>query len=278
MKMKFRFAFLAVLLLTSSTLVLAKKGTGLKRNQWDYGPEITLASPLYGLALGEAVGLLYGEDRPHWAPLITNKAHIGDPSITLSNGTYNREQKAIIGRRHLNGKYKGKWYLPDFKDFSVGYGVNFMSKEWPIGFSFKLAYEYLEYDGTLTEDSEPIEQGKIIRHAIVPELLLKVRIGNYRKGEGLFCLEFGGSYDYSIGAKCLSYSGRDIMKNGINWVAGFNFADPVLHIQIGADYYFPGHHLFNSDYTPDSGLTFPLRGERSYDKVGALAFYLRLGF
>lgn len=275
MKMKIRCGLLAVLLLGSSVMAYAGNGTGLKRNQWDYGPEITLANPGYGIVLGEALALLYGEDRPHWAPLIISKTYI-TPSLHFSSGTYDRSQKRMVGR--LDGSAKSaKWYDPDLKNFSVGYVVNFMSKEFPLGFSAKVAYEQMGFDATMSNEDGPIGEYEFRKQMIVPEVLLRVRIGNYRKGGGLICIELGGCYDYAIGAKCMGYTGTETVNSGVTGIIGFNLADPVLHLQIGADYYIPSYNFFNREFSPDGGATTPLNNTW-WSSAKALSFYVRLGF
>lgn len=182
----------------------------------------------------------------------------------------------MVGR--LDGKAKDPGFFdPNLKNFSVGYVVNFMSKEFPIGFSAKLAYEQTGFDAEMKDENGSIGDAEFRKQMIVPEVVMRIRIGNYRKGDGLICIDLGGCYDYAIGAKSWLYSGTETVNSGVTGVIGFNFADPVLHLQIGANYYIPSYNYFNRDFTPDGGSSYPLNN-KYWSASPALSFYARLGF
>ena len=274
MKIKFRCGLLAILLLGSS--VSASAGNGIKRNQWDFGPEISLNNIVYPTALGVIMPSIYGEERPWWGPNFISKSYIGlSPSLFTTSGTYDRSTKSRVGKISGNEK-KAKWYDPDLKSFSIGYSVNYMSKEFPIGFFAKLAYEQNGFDAEISKDDVVLGDYKFRKQMIVPELVAKIRIGNYRTWEGLFTIDVGGSYDWAIGAKGL-YDGTETVNSGFTGIIGFSFADPSGHFMSGAYYTIPSYSYFNRDFTPDGGATYPLRGDH-WHSVQALSFYIRLGF
>lgn len=243
---------------------------GIKRNQWDYGPEIAFGSVLYGTLLSEGIYLLYssifGEDRPCWAPNVISKATI-DPTGYFYTMKEN-DRGRLYKHRVFNGSSKKtKWYNPDLKNLSVGYGVNYMSKELPIGFSAKLSYEQVGWDKYAGDkDDMPVGTYKFRKRMIVPEAILKIRVGTYRKGEANVCIDLGGSYDYVIGGKCFSY-GKNAYNSGFSTIMGFSIADPITHFQVGGDIYIPTYKC----YKRIDGLSF------DGGKSTAISFYIRLG-
>jgi len=274
MKMKIKCCLLAFLLLGSS--VITNAGNGLKRSEWDFGPEIALSNLLYALALGEGTHfLIYDGGRPFWAPNFIYKQYINNPGFLFSMGTYDRNQKRRIGRLE-GGVNFPKWYDPNFKNLSVGYGVNFMSKEYPFGFSAKLAYEQVGWDVAMRNEDGNIGDFEFKKQMIVPEILLKLRFGSYRRWNMLFCLELGASYDYAINAKCYTYSGKETVNNGVTGIVGISLGGPESHLQAGANFYMPTYMFYNRDYTPDGGLTHPF--DVKYHPTQAWSMYLRYGF
>lgn len=279
MKMKIKCCLLALMLLGSS--VIANAGNGIKRNQWDYGPEITLGSIYYGMAgsigLSSLYSVLFGEDRPHWAPLIMTKTYFSDPNFPDFFGQTGRNGKL---RRTVSGhsKEESQWNL--LKNFSVGYGVSYMSKEYPIGFSAKLAYEKHAFDAEMTDwttENNDKFTTEFSKQMIVTEVLMKIRFGSYRKWFMNFCLEAGASYDHVIGAKTMSYSDTNTLNNGFTGIGGFSWGIPAMHLEVGGDLYFSFYDYFNKDFTPDGGNTFPLNHEKK-SHTNALSFYARLSF
>lgn len=275
MKTKFRCGLLALLLLGSSVSTFAGNGTGLNRNQWDFGPEICLSNPLYALALGEAMPYVYNEDRPFWAPNFIYKKYITSPGFLFSIGKYDRSQKKVVGKLTGAEKYPG-FLDPDLKNISIGYGVNFMSKEYPFGFSAKIAYEQVGWDVTMNNDDGVMGEYKFRKQMIVPEVLLKLRLGSYRRWAMNFCLEAGASYDYAVGAKCLDYSGSETVNSGFTGIVGISLGGPESHLQVGINYYMPTYNYYNREFTPDGGVTYPLNTR--YHNTQAWSLYARLGF
>ncbi len=251
---------------------------GIKRSQWDYGPEITFGNVYYGLILGEALNIAYtaifGEDRPHWAPNVITKIQIysGTSLYRSEVKHYDRINKDITSKhRVFGGKEKDpKWYDPDFNNFSVGYGVNYMSKELPLGFAAKLSYEQAGWKIHNEETSYGYAEGDYTfrKQMIVTEAMLKIRLGNYRTHMFGACIDLGGSYDGVVGGKCLSF-GKDAYNSGFSGIAGFSFAIPTIHLQVGADMYFPTYKYFK-----DLGEIDSFNDSRSM----SVKCYINLGF
>lgn len=273
MKKSMKFNLLALMLL--GNWVMSYAGNGIRRSEWDCGPEISVANVIYGQLAGIALPLIYGEDRPYWAPNIIYKGYLA-PSLNFSSGTYDREQHKMVGRLDGTAKKNGV-FDPNLKNFSVGYAVNYMSKKIPVGFSAKLAYEQTGFDAEMRNEDGYIGDEKFRRQMIVPEFLLLIRIGSYLKSATIFTINLGGCYDYVIGAKSMSYSGRETLNSGVTGIVGFNWGDPAGHFQVGALYYIPSYNYFNRDYTPDGGTTYPLNN-KYWSASNALSFYVRLGF
>lgn len=280
--MKIRCGLLAVLLLGSS--VIANAGNGIKRSEWSFGPEITTSNLVYG-----EVGLfgleilrrqLFGDDRPWWYPIMGVRAVV-TTSVHYSNGYYRddmpsglkyseRKQYWVEGR--YSDKIKDQIFDFGFPSYSIGYGVTYMSKELPLGFMLKVAYEQQGFDARMKNESDYI---KFRKQMIVPEAVLKIRFGKYRTSDQIFTLNLGASYDYALDAQGF-HDGKETVNSGFTGIVGFAWGSPESHFQLGGNWTFPFYDYFNTNYSPDGGRTYPQKNAKANPSV--FDFFLRLGF
>ena len=275
MKMKLRCGLLALLLLGSSTMVYA--GNGIKRSEWDFRPEITTGNvaywlPAYATSLfieqkimkREMNSPMSGEDVPLWFPQIGFRyTFIGDVSV------WQKE----VGKSSLDlTETKANildWTNPDF---SIGYSVNFTTKQFPLGFRVKLAYDHQSFKA---KEKSSNDWTTFSKEMIVPEVVLKILFGSYRTSGTMFSLNVGASYDYAFSASNI-YKDRKTVNNGVSGIIGFDFAHPSEHIQIGANYIHPFYDYFNSSFSSDKGRTYPYKDSKA--KLSRMEVFLRYGF
>lgn len=281
MKMKFRCGLLAILLLGSS--VSAKAGNGLKRNSWDCGPEITVSNLVYGEigAFGLEFlrqGMFGDDDRPWWFPTMGMKC-VTTTKVDYSKGYYNNSatrgyyidnKKNWVNARYSTKIRDGFLNFTEIPSYSFGYRVSYMSKELPIGFSAKVAYEQQGFDAKMEGDEE---YTKFRKKMIVPELLAKIRIGKYMKDDFLFVANVGACYDYTLEAQGF-HEGKDAVNDGVTGIIGISAGYPAWHLQIGMNYYHPFYDYFNKDYSSDG--TYPQADASA--TVWGFNFYVTLGF
>lgn len=278
MKIIIKCGLLVILLLGSSTMVYA--GNGIKRSEWSFGPELSSGNLVYGEAAAFGFELLrhelFGDDRPWWYPTAGIRSVIAT-SATLSKTYWVNDEgttrgyfvDGIPGKTKIEGRsgHKVKDQLFDFSSpsYSIGYSATFMSKEVPFGFLAKIAYEQQGFDVKMNNENN---YTKFRKQMIVPELLLKVRIGKYRTAEDMPIINIGASYDYAIDAKGF-YSGKETVNSGFSGILGFSWGMPEYHFQVGADYSFRFYDYFNKDY--------PGQSEASANP-SVMSFFFRLGF
>ena len=270
MKMKIRCGLLAVLLLGSS--VMAYAGNGIKRSEWDFRPEITTGNFVYffpvfcaNLYLGYKLSKSDLNDNPDGSSLPWWYPQVGWRSTFVSD--------ARIGGENW---YDSKVNLFDWTDpgFSIGYSVNYTSKQVPFGFRFKVAYDHQNFKAK--KDKKVDDWTSFSKDMIVPEAALKILFGKYRTSEQMYILSLGARYDYAFNAKGL-YDGKDTVNNGFSGIIGFEAASPSAHIQMGLNFSIPFYKYFNEDFSPDGGITRPYRDS----KVNMLMIgevYMRYGF
>lgn len=302
MEKMIRSGLLTILLLSSS--VFANAGNGIKRSEWSFRPEVTtdnLILGVVGMTGGMALeGALYvDEESPWWFPLITYR---GNSGISM------HEEYSYFIRNNPHSQkmfYEDKIRLIDFKNigFSIGGSVTYMSKELPIGFWMKVAYErqvygikgatgvkgYMSSEGDWIYDSSsdvrytsPIgdmigDELTLSKQMIVPEAGIKIRFGKYRTADQIFTIDLGARYDYALDSKGL-YNGKDVVNNGITGIFGFAYGRPDKHFQVGFNYEMPFYDYFNKSYSPDGGYSKPFKN-LSFDwfRFG-MSIYVRRGF
>lgn len=253
MKIKIRCSLLAILLLGSSTMVFA--GNGIKRSEWSLRTELSTSNIIYGAVgmVGTAGlgGVLMNkggfEELPWWFPTIIVRTPQLDTSST----------------------YKENLFNFGFPCYSIGEALTYMSKELPIGFWAKVAYERQKFTGK--EEKYPT----VSKQMLVPELGLKIRFGKYRTAETIFTLDIGASYDYIIDAKG-PYGGKDFLNQGFSGIIGFSYGAPDQHFQFGINASIPFYKFYNKGFTPDNGLTMPF--EKFNMKSFIISEYIRFGF
>jgi len=272
MKIKFRCGFLAFLLLGST--VIANAGNGIKRSEWDFRPEITTGNVVYFLVgftgsmlleqnvVGKSLSDDYNpEDKPWWYP------QVGWRTAFISEVQY-----ADYHTYDLD--VKGNFFDWTDPGYSIGYTVNFTSKQVPFGFRAKLSYEHENFkarDKKLKGDWTTFS-----KDMIVPEAALKIQFGKYRTSEQMYILSLGARYDYALNAKGL-YDDKETVNSGVSGLIGFEFGSPSTHFQFGWTYAIPFYDYFNKDYSPDGGITYPFANAKTSLKSTA-EVYMRLGF
>ena len=270
MKMKIRCGLLALMLLGSSAI--ANAGNGIKRSEWDFRPEITTGNFVYffpafcaNLFLAYKLTKTDLRDNPDASSLPWWYPQVGWRTTFVSD--------AMIGGENWQ---KAKVNIFDWTDpgCSIGFCVNFTSKQVPFGFRFKVAYDHQNFKAK--KDKKVNDWTSFSKDMIVPEAALKILFGKYRTSEGMFVLSLGARYDYAFNAKGL-YDGKDAVNNGFSGIIGFEVARPSEHVQIGLNYAIPFYKYFNEDFTPDGGMTYPYHDS----KVSMLSngeVYMRFGF
>lgn len=252
MKSNIKCGLLALLLLGSS--VMAYADNGIKRSEWSLRTELSTSNVVYGSfgMVGSAClwGLLKknreNEEMPWWFPTITLRS----PSLS---DTY----------------YKDNMFNFGFPCYSIGESLTYMSKELPVGFWTKLAYDRQKFTGK--EEKYPT----VSKHMIVPELGLKIRFGKYRTAESIFTLDIGASYDYIISANG-PYSGKNYLNQGLSGIIGFSYGSPQYHFQSGINISTQFYNFYNKEFTPDNGYTKPF--EKFDMKSYIISGYIRFGF
>jgi len=270
MKMKFKCGLLALLLLGSSTMIYA--GNGIKRSEWDFRPEITTGNFVYffpvfcaNLFLGYKLTNTDLSDNPSAESLPWWYPQIGWRSTFISDITYG-------GHRYGDTKENVfDWTDPGF---SIGYAVNFTSKQVPFGFRAKLAYDHENFKARDYKEKGPWTS--FSKDMIVPEAALKILFGKYRTSEQMYILSLGARYDYAFNAKG-PFDSKDAVNNGVSGIIGFEFASPAQHIQMGGNYVIPFYDYFNKDYSPDGGITRPFENAKT-SLLTVLEVYMRFGF
>ena len=246
--MKIRCGLLAFLLLGSSTMAYA--GNGIKRSEWSLRTELTTSNIIYGcvgmVGIAAVGSLIYdGEEFPWWFPTIQPRtADLHTPEC------------------------KDKLLNFGFPDYSIGETVNYMSKEFPIGFWAKVAYERQGFETKKNNVT-------FSKQMIVPELGLLIRFGKYRTAENIFTLNVGASYDYAFSAKG-QYNGTECINSGFSGVIGFSYGSPSQHFQMGFTATIPFYSYFNKNFSPDGGITHPY--EKWDGKTFIISEYIRFGF
>lgn len=250
MKMEIRCCLLTVWLLGSS--VIANAGNGIKRSEWSLRTELSAGDIVIGdigmFGLAALAGKIYdGEEAPWWFPTMCfRQAYLATPEC------------------------KDKFLDLGLPDHSIGECITYMSKELPIGFWAKVAYER---QGFKPKDDQ---YKPFSKQMVVPELGIKIRFGNYRTADAMYILDVGVSYDYAFNAKG-DYDGKDVVNSGFSGLVGFSYGLPDSHIQIGLSASFPFYHYFNKSFTPDGGKTFPYEKKWS-TKVMVMSWSIRYGF
>lgn len=282
MRMKFRCSLMAIMLLGS--LVMANAGNGIKRSEWSFNPEITTSNLVYG-EVG-ALGLeilrqqVLGDEHPWWYPImgmrtvVVSHVHYSDgyyPSDMPSGLKYSDRRKYWVDGRYSD-KVKEQLFDFGFPSYSIGYSVTYMSKELPLEFMTKIAYEQRGFDARMKNESDYIAFRK---QMIVPEAVLKIRIGKYRTASSIFVLNIGASYDYALDAQGF-HDGKETVNNGFSGILGFAWGSPEVHFQLGVDASFPFYDYFNTSYSPDGGKTHPQMKAKA--KPGVCNFFIRYGF
>ena len=268
--MKIRCGLLALLLLGSSVMVYA--GNGIKRSEWDFRPEITTGNFVYYLPA--MMGVMYlgykmtgtdlsesytDADLPWWYP------NIGWRSTFISEVQYGEYKTYDLDTK---GNYLD-WTDPGY---SIGFCLNYTSKQVPFGFRLKVAYDHQNFKSKPKKESGYTSFSKDM---IVPEVALKILFGKYRTSEQMFILSLGASYDYAINAKGL-YDGKKTVNSGFSGIIGFEWASPASHFQAGFNYMIPFYDYFNKDYSPD-GYTRPYSNAKTkMYSIGEV--YFRFGF
>ena len=267
MKMKIRCGLLALLLLGSS--VMANAGSGIKRSEWDYRPEVTVGNFAYWLPvmfghnfLAMKVAQKYSDETaeslPWWFPAFgLRNSFLSDLSIGGVN--YTDEE----------GNYFN-WTNPEF---SVGFGISYTSKQVPFGFRAKIAYDH---QGFRAREKKGSDWTVFTKDMIIPEAALKILFGKYRTSGTMIVVSLGARYDYAIGANGL-YNGKETVNNGWSGIAGFEYASPAQHASVGGNFVIPFYDYFNKSFSPNGGMTYP------YEKAKAGGFvlmevYIRYGF
>lgn len=268
MKMKIRCGLLAIVLLGISEI--ANASNGIKRSEWDFRPEITTGNVVYFLVgftgsmlfeLKDLSGDYNPEDKPWWLP------QIGWRSVFISDVQY-----ADYHTYDLDVKENAlDWTDPGY---SLGYTVNFTSKQVPLGFRVKLSFEHESFK--VREKKLKGDWTTFSKNMIVPEGALKIQFGKYRTSEKIFILSLGARYDYAINAKSL-YNDKETVNSGFSGIIGLEFGSPSAHFQFGGNAVIPFYDYFNKDYSPDGGITYPYANAKTSLKSTA-EVYLRLGF
>ena len=272
MKMKIRCGLLAILLLGS--VLMANAGNGIKRSEWDFRPEITTGNVVYFLAgfagsmileqklLGKSLSDEYNpEDKPWWFPQVGWRTTFISEVQYADYHTYDLDVKENFF----------DWTDPGY---SIGYTVNFTSKQVPFGFRVKLSFEHENFkarDKKIKGDWTTFS-----KNMIVPEGALKIQFGKYRTSDGIFILSLGARYDYAINAKGL-YNDKGTVNSGVSGIIGFEIGRPTSHFQAGGNYVIPFYDYFNKNYSPDGGITYPYANAKTSLKSTA-EIYFRLGF
>lgn len=269
MKMKIRCGLLAILLFGSS--LMANAGNGIKRSEWDFRPEITTGNVVYWLpAFAANLYLGYklsktnlnedidGTSLPWWYPQIGWRSAFATSVRIGGKSWYDVKENSL------------DWTDPGL---SIGYAVNYTSKQVPFGFRFKIAYEHQNFKAKQNiKDEDRISFSKDM---FVPEAALKILFGKYRTSERMFVLSLGARYDYAFSAKGY-YDGKDAVNNGFSGIIGFEAAVPSAHIQMGGNFAIPFYKYFNEDFSPDGGMTHPYRDSKV--DIWVAEVFMRFGF
>lgn len=270
MRTKLKFWIFVSVLLDCSVVIYA--GNGIKRSEWNFRPEITTGNVVY--ALGGMIGSMLldykisdkslSEDynpseKLWWLP------QFGLRTVFLSEADY-AEYK-------YNKDVKGNYFDWTDPGYSIGYAVNYTSKQVPFGFRAKVSYDHQNFKSKPKGESSYTSFSKDM---IVPEVDLKILFGSYRTSESMFILSLGASYDYAINAKGL-YNDKKTVNSGFSGRFGLELANPSQHYQFGAHYIIPFYDYFNKDYSPDGGRSYPYEDAKTKMYI-IMEFFIRLGF
>lgn len=170
------------------------------------------------------------------------------------------------------GRMKSPWRrtfshpFKRFGDLAAGVAASLDFEEFPIGVYAALKYKTTE----VAYNNLPKGDDNDRAHYINPELGLRAHFGDMENNA--FAIELGASYDAAF-----KYSGHvnDYGKKAIN--SGFNLVGGIGYtIESGSlllKYTHPLYNFYNEDFSPDGGLTQPLKGFKY--KIGFISLILR---
>lgn len=251
--------------MAAAALALPQKAISqISRGEWAFSPVITVTNNVYGLAYGL---LLNTATRYAWMPDVESRFAAPQSLDTPM------------------GNAKISYWDWELRNIAAGYRVTYMSKTSPFGFSFRLNYEKRGLRTTLPEgliapvrasatDEHDPNYVYFNRQTISPELLLRLRFGNYINSTINPIVEIGGSYNFAIACKGLSSSTKSV-NDGFRGVIGLGIGNTETHFQATLRYEYDFYNWFNEDYTSD-GVTHPYKGWET--KLGAVMLNVRYGF
>lgn len=248
----------------AAALMPQKSNAQICRGEWSFSPVITVTNNVYGMAYG----MLLNTATPYaWMPDIETRFAAPQSMDTPM------------------GKAKISYWDWELRNLAVGYRVTYMSKTTPFGFSFRLNWEKRGLRTTMPEGviapvgatAEGYDPNYIYfnRQTISPEVLLRLRFGNYITARYNPILEIGGSYNFAVACKGLSQSTESI-NDGFRGVIGLGIGNTETHFQATVRYEYDFYNWFNEDWSPDGGLTHPYQGLKT--NLGAVMLNVSFGF
>ena len=113
------------------------------------------------------------------------------------------------------------------------------------------------------------------RQTINPEIMLRLRLGNYISHTYNPLVEIGGSYNFAFACKGLSKNAKSV-NDGFRGAIGIGMGNTEKHFSITIRYEYDFYNWFNEKWSPDGGKTHPYEGFKS--KIGSLMFRTSFGF
>lgn len=255
--MKYLNTVLGGLFLVGSLIFPSKANAQISRGGWEFKPVVTFTDNIYGLLLG---GLCNTSSGLAWFPQIQQRFDT---------------QKFV---HTPYGHADVKWWDWGMRNIKAGYSVGYQSRTNPFGFAFSLSYEKRGLQSDMPEDYVAAGGREYIyfnRQTINPELLLKIRLGNYITNRLNPLIEIGGSYNIAVACKGLSKNTESI-NSGFRGVIGVGFGNTESHLSVTLRYEYDFYNWFNTGWSPDGGLTHPYEGFNS--RIGSIMFAASYGF
>lgn len=272
--MKTKTIFFLYFFLLSTFSLMAQTGGGIKRGEWNFRPEISTGNAVYWLPLMFAhtyfafkMSTIDDEENqdasviPWWFP------QVGLSYTSMSEFQY-------ADYKHYDLKVKEPIFDWTDPDVSLGYALDYTSKEIPLGFRVKLSYEHKTIKAKEKKSNE--DWTKFTKDMVVPEVDLRMLFGNYRTSDLVTTVTLGTRYDYAFNANGL-YKGKKTVNSGFSGVFGVELGKPELHMCIGTYVVLPFYDYFNKKYSPDGGMTYPYANAKT-KLYNTLEAYLRFGF
>lgn len=148
-----------------------------------------------------------------------------------------------------------------FGDFRLKYDLSLDFKKTPFGLYFGVGYKTAQVCMSESDNNRV--------HYFAPEAGIRLKFGDTSYDESYFLIEVGGEYDKVLGYKGFIDS-KDAVNSGFSGRISIGGGSGATSIYL--QYEHPFYNYFNTSYTPDGGLTFPL--ENLNRKVG----YISIGF